>query len=222
MAGEPWEHPPCQMLLAIYPAEEPCESQRHRMEAHSGSGGGKEHEEDIMRDDHGNLILNGAGAVPKMKVIGGHERKLQRFISILAPGSTYQQCIPGDDRRLPYLGQLSMLELESGEVLLCDSEDLTSCFHLSELPKQWGGLMTFAKQVPVVPASVFRRAPGEMTWVAMSAVPMGLINSVSLMQTVVRTLVFKEGSIPESSEISKMKRFPEDSSASLVYLDSCD
>lgn len=51
---------------------------------------------------------------------------------------------------------------------------------------------------------------------------MGWINSVSLMQTVVRQLVFVESGIPFESEISKMKRFPDDSSASLVYLDSYD
>lgn len=50
----------------------------------------------------------------------------------------------------------------------------------------------------------------------------GWINSVSLMQTVVRQLVFVENKITFSSEISKMKSFPEDPSPSLVYLDSYD
>ena len=82
-----------------------------------------------------------------------------------------------------------------------------------------GGFMTFAKQVR---SSVFGGSPDSLSWVAMSVVPMGWINSVSLMQTVVRQLVFVESEIPLTSEISKMKRFPEDPSASLVYLDSYD
>ena len=176
-------------------------------------------EEDILRDQEGRLVLNGAGAVPKYKVIGGEEKKLQRFISILVPSNTYQDHMPGDDRHLPYVGQLSMLQLEDGEDLLIDSEDLTSCFNLFELPPSWGGLMTFSKQVS---SKIFGGPAGEKSWVCMNVVPMGWINSVSLMQSVVRTLVFEESQIPESSEISKMKRFPEDNSASLVYLDSYD
>eukprot|EP00435_Cladocopium_sp_Y103_P039769 s532_g10.t1 len=127
--------------------------------------------------------------------------------------------MPGDDRHLPYLGQISMLEVEDNEEMLIDSEDLTSCFNLFSLPPQWAGLMTFAKQVP---SSIFGGSPDQMSWVGMSVVPMGWINSVSLMQTVVRQLVFVESGIPLESEISKMKQFPGDSSASLVYLDSYD
>eukprot|EP00435_Cladocopium_sp_Y103_P042417 s906_g11.t1 len=176
-------------------------------------------EEDILCDGAGRLILNGAGAVPKYKVIDGQEVKLQRFISILVPSNSYQEHMPGDDRHLPYLGQLSMLELSESHELLIDSEDLTSCFNLFSLPPSWAGMMTFSKQVS---SAVFGGSPDQLSWVGMRVVPMGWINSVSLMQTVVRQLVFAESAIPLSSEISKMKRFPEDSSASLVYLDSYD
>eukprot|EP00435_Cladocopium_sp_Y103_P023053 s2813_g5.t1 len=176
-------------------------------------------EEDILCDHAGNLILNGAGAVPKFKVIDGVEKRLQRFISILVPSNSYQEHMPGDDRHLPYLGQLSMIELSETQELLIDSEDLTSCFNLFSLPREWSGMMTFSKQVS---SAVFGGSPDQKSWVGMSVVPMGWINSVSLMQTVVRQLVFVESGIPFSSEISKMKRFPEDTSASLVYLDSYD
>ena len=176
-------------------------------------------EEDILRDKEGNLVLNGAGAVPKYKCVEGHEVRLQRFISILVPSNTYQDHMAGDDRHLPYLGQLAMVEVEPDQEVLVDSEDLTSCFNLFSLPREWGGLMTFAKQVP---ASVFGGSPDEKSWVGMNVVPMGWINSVSLMQTVVRQLVFVESGIPFASEISKMKLFPDDPSASLVYLDSYD
>ena len=176
-------------------------------------------EEDILRDHEGRMVLNGAGAVPKFKQVEGREVRLQRFISILVPSNSYQDHMAGDDRHLPYLGQLSMLELEPGTDLLVDSEDLTSCFNLFTLPPQWAGMMTFAKQVP---SSVFGGSPDCLSWVGMNVVPMGWINSVSLMQTVVRHLVFVESEIPLESEISKIKPFPKDPSASLVYLDSYD
>ena len=176
-------------------------------------------EHEIMRDQGGRLILNGAGAVPKYKEVDGVVKKLQRFISILVPANTYQTHAPGDDTHLPYLGQMSMFQLESGQDVLVDSEDLTSCFNLFLLPEQWGGLMTFSKQVS---GAVFGREASQKAWVAMKVVPMGWINSVSLMQTVVRTLVFEESRIPFSSEISKEKHFPAEVSSSLVYLDSYD
>ena len=132
------------------------------------------------------MVLNGAGAVPKWKVVDGVERKLQRFITNLVPANSYQEHMAGDDRHLPYLGQMSMLEVEPQQDLLVDSEDLSSCFNLFTLPPQWAGMMTFAKD--------------QKSWVAMNVVPMGWLNSVSLMQTVVRTLVFKESGIPETSD----------------------
>lgn len=176
-------------------------------------------EEDILRDHESNLVLNGAGAVPKYKCVDGREVRLQRFISVLVPSNTYQDHMAGDDKHLPYLGQLAMVEVEPEQEVLVDSEDLTSCFNLFTLPEECGGLMTFAKQVP---SSVFGGSPDQKSWVAMNVVRMGWINSVSLMQTVVRQLVFVESKIPCSSEISKMKSFPEEPSASLVYLDSYD
>ena len=42
------------------------------------------------------------------------------------------------------------------------------------------------------------------------------------MQTVVRSLVFGLSKVPETSEVSKLKWFPDDDSVSVVYLDSYD
>ena len=40
------------------------------------------------------MVLNGAGAVPKYKMVEGQEARLQRFISILVPANTYQDLGP--------------------------------------------------------------------------------------------------------------------------------
>eukprot|EP00438_Fugacium_kawagutii_P005826 Skav231210 [mRNA] locus=scaffold2958:85828:91822:- [translate_table: standard] len=176
-------------------------------------------DDQVFRDKRGRPVLNGAGGVKKVKNIGGEEKALQRFTSILVPSNSYQHHMPGDDLHLPYLGQMSMMEIDEDEEVLIDSEDLTSCFNLFRLPKAWSGFCTFAKKVS---ASVFGGSPNDMVYVGMSVVPMGWINSVALMQTVVRTLVFGISGVPEASEVSKMRPFPTDDSISVVYLDSYD
>ena len=176
-------------------------------------------DDEVFRDTKGRPVLNGAGGVRKVKTVGGEERELQRFISILVPSNTYQKNMPGDDDHLPYLGQMSMMEVEIDEDILIDSEDLTSCFNLFRVPPRWSGFFAFAKKVS---ARVFGGPPNELVYVGMAVVPMGWINSVALMQTVVRTLVFARSNIPEESEISKLKWFPKDDSVSVVYLDSYD
>ncbi len=55
-------------------------------------------EENLFRDHHGVPILNGAGGVVKQKIIDGN----------LIPSNTYQRGLEGDDRHLPYLGQLGI------------------------------------------------------------------------------------------------------------------
>ena len=174
---------------------------------------------EVLRDHNDLPILNGAGGVKKVKSIGGEEKTLQRFISILVPSNTYQTHMVADDAHLPYLGQMAMMEIDCDEEVLIDSEDLVSCFNLFRLPPQWAGFAAFAKQVP---ATVFGGPPNEWDYVGMRVVPMGWINSVSLMQTVVRRLVFGLSGVPASSEVSKLKWFPTDDEISVVYLDSFD
>ena len=104
-------------------------------------------ESEVFRDQHSNPVLNGAGGVRKIKAIGGEERMLQRFISILVPSNTYHAHMVADDAHLPYLGQMSMLDSDIGEQVLIDSEDLTSCFNLFRLLSTWAGCCTFSKKV---------------------------------------------------------------------------
>ena len=125
----------------------------------------------------------------------------------------------GDDQHLPYLGQLSVLGLEEHEQFLVDSEGLTSCFNLFRLPRKWASYLCFSKKVD---GRVFGLAPGRQVYAGLTVVPMGWINSVAVIQCAVRRLVFGLSKVPESSEVSKLKRFPNEDSVSLVYLDSFD
>eukprot|EP00438_Fugacium_kawagutii_P019189 Skav219378 [mRNA] locus=scaffold76:715800:719114:- [translate_table: standard] len=175
--------------------------------------------EEVFCDVQGNKVVNGAAAVKKTKKIGGVERQMQRFISNFIPINAYQCHIKGGDRHLPYLGQLTLLEQEDDEVWLVDSEDFTSCYNLFRLPSTWHRYMCFEKTVD---ASLFGGPKGKQVHPAMAVVPMGWLNAVSVVQAVVRTLVFEESEVPEDSEISKLKALPQLDDLSVIYLDSFD
>ena len=68
-----------------------------------------------------------------------------------------------------------------------DGEDLESCFNLFTLPDAWLPYSVFSK--PVARAA-FGGLPGETTYVAMRAVPMGWTNSVALLQNCVAKAPF--------------------------------
>ena len=176
-------------------------------------------EDEVFRDHKGNMVLNGAGGVRKVKKIGGEERVMQRFISNLIPSNEYQAHLSGGDKFLPYLGQISLFQLDDSEMMLVDSEDFCSCFNLFSLPEVWRGYMCFEKTVD---GAIFGLTPGVRVYPAMAAVPMGWLNAVSVIQSVVRSLVFEGASIPEDSEVAKIKRMPTTDDLTVIYLDSYD
>lgn len=95
-----------------------------------------------------------------------------------------------------------------------DSEDFTSCYSLFRLPEAWHPYMCFGRAV------LFKGPPGKEVYPAMAVVPMGWLNAVSIVQSVVRSLVFIESQIPESSEVSKLKAMPQVDDMSVIYLGS--
>lgn len=175
--------------------------------------------DEVFRDASGRPVLNGAGAVPKFKNVGGVRKKCQRFISNLIPSNAFQTRIDGDDKFLPYLGQLTLLEQDADQVWLTDSEDFTSCFNLFRIPAAWHKFMGFAK---VVDASAFGGPAGKDVYAAMAVVPMGWLSSVAVVQAIVRCLVFDHASVPRHSEITKVRRIPDSEDLTVIYLDSFD
>ena len=103
--------------------------------------------DEVFTDTNGNKVLNGAGAVRKLKVVGGETKAYQRFISNFIPINAYQQHLTGGDKHLPYLGQLTLLEQGDDEFWVTDSEDFTSCFNLFRLPRAWHRYMCFGMAV---------------------------------------------------------------------------
>ena len=174
---------------------------------------------EVFTDQAGQPVLNGAAAVKKTKMVGGESKVLQRFISNFIPINAYMAHMEGGDKHLPYLGQLTLLEQEDDEVWVIDSEDFTSCYNLFRLPTCWHRYMAFAKPVD---GRLVGGVPGESYYPAMAVVPMGWLNAVSVVQSVVRTLVFQNAEVPEDSEVSKLRRIPQTEDVSVIYLDSFD
>ena len=125
----------------------------------------------------------------------------------------------GDDQHLPYLGQLSVLGLEEHEQFLVDSEDLTSCVNLSGCPAS--GLGSFAFQKGGWQS--FWLGPWRTGLCGTDRGPNGLDQFSSCHpERCEAACVWTQWGPPESSEVSKLKRFPDEDSISLVYLDSFD
>ena len=144
-------------------------------------------EDKIFRNQHGEMVLNGAMGVDRFKKTDRGVSRLLRFICIFVPANAYLRSFRGDAHAFPYLGQLGLWLLEEDEIILTDSEDMGSCFNLFAMPSCWLGLFAFEKEVP---RSVTGGPPDEMMRVAMRTVPMGLVGAVDLMQSMARRPVF--------------------------------
>ena len=170
--------------------------------------------EEILRTPSGEKVLNGAGAVPKMK----GDKVLQRFISILCPLNSVSVKIEGDEGTLPYVGQVSLLNVPDDGVIVIDSEDLQSAFNLFSMPLGWRGMFVYRKQVP---GTCLGLPTDEPAWVALRTVPMGWISAVGVVQQAIRTLAIKEARINPDKEVQKHKEMPKGDSV-FLYLDSVD
>ena len=169
---------------------------------------------EVLRSASGELILNGAGAVPKMK--GGVKK--QRFISIFCPLNAVSAKIEGAESTLPYVGQISLLEIpEEGQIVI-DSEDMASAFNLFKMPEGWRGLFVYEKKVP---ARCLGGDSDDMVFAALRTVPMGWLSAVGVVQFAIRHLAFDVAKLPEEAEIQKWKEIPKGQKL-LLYLDSVD
>ena len=135
----------------------------------------------------------------KVKVIDGIEHRMQRFISNFIPSNAYLTNVSWKEE------MLTLLEQGENEEWILDSEDFSSCFNLFRLPSSWRKYMCFAKPVD---AKIFGGVPGHMVYPAMGVIPMWWTSAVSVTQMIVRSLVFDESTVPRSSEVRKLERFP--------------
>ncbi|CAE7799530.1 unnamed protein product [Symbiodinium sp. CCMP2592] len=167
----------------------------------------------VPRDAQGHLITNGAGAVEKRKLVGGKEVTMQRFIFV--PINEYLEALPGDQDFLPYVAQLGLLLLDDSQTLMIESEDLTSAFNLFRMPDTWPAPVLLLRQEGARAHYGVQRGVGQT---GAKGHPNG---AVTIMQAVLRNLVFDKAGVPASLEISKVKEIPAEGGA-VLYLDSFD
>lgn len=170
--------------------------------------------DEVLRRSDGTPIVNGAGAVPKLK---NGEMK-QRFISILCPLNAVSRKIEGSEGTLPYVGQISLLQIPDESEVVIESEDMASAFNLFEMPPGWRGLFVYEKKVP---AHVLGLPGNEPTWVALRTIPMGWLSAVGIVQEAIRYLAFDIAKLPPEGEVLKWKELPK-GQRFLLYLDSVD
>ena len=175
-------------------------------------------ESEIFRNQHGDLVLNGAMGVNKIKVVDGVEVRQLRFICILTCLNQYMRKFKGDSSLLPQASMVAHMFLEEDELVWTDGEDLQSCFNLFYLPDAWRGFFVFSQKVS---RGAFGGNPAEETYVAVRMVPMGWLNSVDIIQNFIRRFVFAACKFSPGMEVRKDKPFPPGDVA-VVCMDGVD
>lgn len=175
--------------------------------------------DDVPRDKAGHLVVNGAGAVKKMKTIEGKLTELQRFISVLVPTNQILKALPGAQDSLPYIGQLTAIHLGGDEELYLESEDFSSAFNLFSVPTSWSRFFAYAKKVP---GKAFGCPDLESVRPALRVIPMGWRSAVTIVQAAVRNIVYDRAKVDKSTAVQKDRPLPEDKFLSVVYLDNYD
>ena len=168
----------------------------------------------------GKPILGGLFGVPKNEEIGGVP--VLRLIMDLRPINQLFESIAGDLHTLPMLSQLFPLEIFPNEDVLVSSEDIKAMFYIVGLPSEWRPLLAFGREVPkhLRPAGV-----NEPCVLTSRVLPMGFINSVSVAQSLHRSIVNRavdELGISRDKEIRRDQSLPISALSYRVYLDNFD
>ena len=144
-------------------------------------------DKNVPTDKRGFAITNGAGAVPKVKMVRGREQVALRFISILCPMNDAMRILPGaQDSFLPYIGQLT--------AVLADPDS-----YMFWMPKIWHPFFAFARKVR---GDALGGSSSEQLRPALTVVPMGWTSAVTLIQAAIRHIAY-------SIQGAKQARHPE-------------
>jgi hypothetical protein len=162
-------------------------------------------ESKILKSASGQLVLNGAAAVPKLTWQDGKEIPSQRFISNLVPSNEFMAADldgAGDAAALPFVTRLLGAMVPDDHCLVVDSEDLKNAFNLFRVPESWRGM--FACVMPVEGWCV-GRFDLKTTFVALTTVPMGWAHSAGIIQRILRRLIFNMAQVNPSAEVASFQ-----------------
>ena len=165
-------------------------------------------------------ILGGLFGVPKGEEVAGIP--VFRLIMDLRPINQLFEAIAGDLHTLPMLSQVMPLEVFPDEEVLISSEDIKAMFYIIGLPSEWRPLLAFGREVPS-----HLRPPGvtEACVLTSRVLPMGFLNSVSVAQSLHRSIVNRAVDhlhISREQEIRRDQPLPSTALSYRVYLDNFD
>jgi len=147
----------------------------------------------------GRPVQSGAFAVPKWK----GEVRMQRLIIDMALND-YVRDLSGEEKDMPHPTQLTLVVLESGDVVAVDEEDEESCFYLYYFDDVWAPFLTFSQSVP---SEDVGEAPGREVLPWIRGVPMGFKGAVGIIQGIQRVAARRAG-LPSHAEVRPSRPFP--------------
>jgi hypothetical protein len=147
-----------------------------------------------------------------------------RLILNLVPPNEIQIKISGDNQTLPYIGQWMNTNVQQGDPVYLNSEDMRACFNLFRLPPPWAVVFVIDEMMP---GWVIDKPLTDWVYIGMITVPMGWVNAVGVLQYLHRQLLKKVNVLPRHLELRRDAPMPVDevfNTASFVeiYVDNLD
>ena len=175
----------------------------------------------------GSPLLNGLFGVTKDDFTdSGIE--IYRLIMNLIPLNELCMPLSGDVATLPTWSAMSPFFLQPHENLLVSSEDVKCFFYVMQVPQCWVKFLAFNKLVPDEVLSPELRGQGRRFYLASVVLPMGFLNSVSLVRrnlaqySADRLSLEDSGQLQSSMVFRKDKPFPVGTPLWRIYLDNYD
>jgi hypothetical protein len=157
---------------------------------------------------NGAPVFSGAFAVPKKSGAQRFILNLQNDIFDMSRGGAELQ-----DPRLPYMSQMTLLEIGEGEAIIAGGEDERASFFMYRLPPCWKRYFAIGKP--------FKNHVGNEVYPCLCGIPMGFIASVGILQKIQR-IFCKQAGYSDSQELRARSPVPDIRKAPIfsVYVDN--
>jgi hypothetical protein len=146
----------------------------------------------------GTKVLNGLFGVAKPTSLQDGRPILRFIMNLTGSNSTHFQ-LEGGCSTLPSICSWQSIVLDGHERLSLQQSDMCSAFYLFKIPGQWKRHLAFNI---ISPAERINRETGELFALACAVIPMGWLNSVSIMQEISENLLSRE-SLPLEHRLAR-------------------
>ena len=158
---------------------------------------------DMVHRVKGIPVLNGLFGVRKPAVLPDG-RPILRFIMNLTGTNATQYQLEGGTQSLPSITAWQSLVIDEGETLELFQSDMQNAFYLFKLPEVWQKHLAFNL---VFKGETIGLTPGCKYALCCSVLPMGWLNSVSIMQEIFEHLLLKQ-TLSSFDQVARGKILP--------------